>query len=230
MEKRIFQTWKSKIDITDNFRYWQKTWKDNNPDYIYELWDDDDNRNFIKENYSWFLEKYDSYDRNIKRADAVRYFYLYHYGGIYADMDFECLKNFDDIINLGDRFDLIFGKMKTNEQEHEHNIPNAIMISKPKQDFWLTVFDKLMNTDSFLEPEESTGPVLLKKAIEEYKGNNKILLLKSFIFYPIDWTNEKDLEQLRNPVIFEKKLLNSNQVKKLFPKSYAVTYWAHTWG
>ena len=77
--RRIFQTWKSKTDIPENMSYWQSTWRKHNPDYVYQLWDDEDNRNFIKEYYPWFLEKYDSYDVMIKRADAIRYFYLYHY-------------------------------------------------------------------------------------------------------------------------------------------------------
>ena len=41
-------------------------------------------------------EIYDNYDVNIKRVDAVRYFYLYHFGGLYVDLDFECIKNIPD--------------------------------------------------------------------------------------------------------------------------------------
>jgi len=37
--------------------------------------------------YPWFLETFDSYPYNIERADVIRYFALYHFGGIYLDLD-----------------------------------------------------------------------------------------------------------------------------------------------
>jgi len=37
--------------------------------------------------YPWFLETWDSYPFPIERADAIRYFALVHYGGIYIDLD-----------------------------------------------------------------------------------------------------------------------------------------------
>ena len=46
------------------------------------LWTDQDNRAFIAREFPSFLELYDNYDVHIKRVDAVRYFYLYRYGGV----------------------------------------------------------------------------------------------------------------------------------------------------
>ena len=37
--------------------------------------------------YPWFLEDWDQYEFPIQRADAIRYFVLSHYGGIYIDLD-----------------------------------------------------------------------------------------------------------------------------------------------
>ena len=37
--------------------------------------------------YPWFLETFDNYQFPIQRADAIRYFVLAHYGGIYIDLD-----------------------------------------------------------------------------------------------------------------------------------------------
>ena len=92
--KRVFQTWKNKsIDDNPLMKQWHTTWKKHNPSYEHVLWDDDDNRDFININFPSFLTIYDSYNINIKRVDSVRYFYLLKYGGIYADLDFECLKN-----------------------------------------------------------------------------------------------------------------------------------------
>ena len=38
---------------------------------------------------------YDAYSLNIKRVDAIRYFLLFHYGGVYMDADFACVRSLD---------------------------------------------------------------------------------------------------------------------------------------
>jgi mannosyltransferase OCH1-like enzyme len=53
-------------------------------------WTDDKARDFISEEYPWFLDTWDTFPFNIQRADAIRYFVLHHYGGIYLDMDTLC--------------------------------------------------------------------------------------------------------------------------------------------
>ena len=44
----------------------------------------------IKNEYPWFLKTYTSYPYDIQRVDAVRYFILHKYGGIYIDLDVGC--------------------------------------------------------------------------------------------------------------------------------------------
>jgi len=51
------------------------------------FWTDEDIREFIRKFYPDFLELHDQYPYNIQRADMIRYFILYHYGGIYSDLD-----------------------------------------------------------------------------------------------------------------------------------------------
>lgn len=259
--RRIFQTWKSKTVIPPNMEYWQSTWKKHNPAYEFVLWDDADNREFIKTYYPWFLEKYDSYDAEIKRADAIRYFYLYHYGGIYVDMDFECIRNIDQICELERDFDIILGKMGADDYEdHDDNIPNAIMLSKPRQPFWLFVIIRLMEADAKLGPELCTGPVILKRTLEYYSSlhaensepvpesykdilnnipaemhpvapsnSSRVIVVKSHIFYPINWRVWDEQVKFRHPVIYGDQIYNSEKVAEMFPESFAVTYWTHSW-
>ena len=47
-------------------------------------------REFIEKMYPWFLKTYDGYTQEIMRIDAVRYFILHYFGGIYLDIDMEC--------------------------------------------------------------------------------------------------------------------------------------------
>jgi mannosyltransferase OCH1-like enzyme len=173
--KILFQTWKSHTVIPDNFRYWSQTWKTHNPDYEYILWDDADNRAFIADKFPWFLPTFDGYKKNIQRADAVRYFFLYYYGGIYADMDFECLKPVDTLFTTNPAATVIMGRMAANNLGHvqPHTIPNAVMLSRPRDEFWVYVFQQLMLRKNIASVEESTGPCMLYAAIHDYNKKRK---------------------------------------------------------
>lgn len=62
------------------------------------LWTDASSREFIAEQYPWFLDTFDSYPYPIQRADAIRYFILHHYGGVYLDLDIGCLRRLDPLL------------------------------------------------------------------------------------------------------------------------------------
>ena len=51
------------------------------------MWTDAKSRELIATEYPWFLSTFDNYSQPIQRADAIRYFVLAHYGGIYIDLD-----------------------------------------------------------------------------------------------------------------------------------------------
>ncbi|WBW74451.1 mannosyltransferase Imt3 [Schizosaccharomyces osmophilus] len=93
----IHQTWKTE-DIPDRWKDAQQSCINLHPDFEYKLWTDEAMREFMKENYSWFLPKYDAYPFNIERADVVRYFILYHYGGIYLDLDVGCNRSMKPLL------------------------------------------------------------------------------------------------------------------------------------
>jgi mannosyltransferase OCH1-like enzyme len=230
----VFQTWKSKTDIPPRFRSWSRTWRDKNPGYAHTIHDDHDNREFIRRFYPWFLGKYDAYAREILRADAVRYFYMYHYGGVYADMDFECLRPFEDLLaGAESECDVIFGSLS---KDSEHSIPNAIMISKPREEVWIAVIHHLTRHGHDGHTETITGPILLKKALKDYaswngtypswwdeacrrmghdpqkKKRSRICILPPRMLYPIDW-----------------QLGDGEENVRIYPDTLAITYWTHTW-
>ena len=98
--KIIHQTWETNNIPYDVYKKeWVESWKKNHPDWEYKLWTDEDRRALIKRHYLWFLKIYDSYELDIMRADAARYFILHYCGGLYADLDYECLKNIEPLIS-----------------------------------------------------------------------------------------------------------------------------------
>lgn len=227
-EKIIHQTWKN-YDLPDNFKEWAETWKKYNPDYEYKLWSDEDNYNFLNQKYNYFLKYYDSYNHHIKKVDATRYFYLYEYGGIYCDLDFECLKNFNDLLEKYKNYDVILGYMG-NDKNFDHCIPNALMISKRKTDFWLHVINKMSMRVNNGTPEYDTGPILLKESYEDYPHKEKIKILEPKYFYSIDWNTSFGKSMRRK--FANENIKDSKKEKKkkvYFKDSYAITYWTHSW-
>lgn len=255
--KEIFQTWKSKTEFPDNYRFWKETWTQHNPEYKYVLFDDNDNREFIQTKFSWFLTTFDSYKKNVERADAIRYFYLYVNGGIYADMDFECLKEFDSLLEANKDQDILLGSMETNGKEFDddNSIPNAIMISKPRQKFWLYVIHELnLAAKAGGTTEQTTGPVVLKRALEKYKKRregdeeeewyerllrllgpglvpakqeSRIKVFEPEVFYAISWSTDQDSRvKALNRADYKQQ---AEEVRRNYPKAYAVTYWTHNW-
>ncbi|KAG2077312.1 glycosyltransferase family 32 protein [Suillus decipiens] len=93
----IHQTWKSET-LPADWKHLSEACRNMMPDYDYMLWTDASSREFIAEHYSWFLDTFDNYDFTIQRADAIRYFVLYHYGGIYLDLDVGCLRPLDPLL------------------------------------------------------------------------------------------------------------------------------------
>ncbi|KAI4525673.1 hypothetical protein K525DRAFT_260834 [Schizophyllum commune Loenen D] len=93
----IHQTWKSET-LPTRWKDISQHCRDIMPDYEYMLWTDAMAREFIAEHYSWFLDTYDDYPYNIQRADAIRYFVLHHYGGVYIDLDIGCERPLDPLL------------------------------------------------------------------------------------------------------------------------------------
>ncbi|KAJ3568610.1 hypothetical protein NP233_g5605 [Leucocoprinus birnbaumii] len=95
--KIIHQTWKTET-LPTRWQNVSQGCRDMMPDYEYMLWTDAGSREFIAEEYPWFLETFDGYKYNIQRADVIRYFVLHHYGGVYIDLDIGCLRPVDPLL------------------------------------------------------------------------------------------------------------------------------------
>lgn len=69
-----------------------------NPNYTINIWNATAARDLLEEHYSWFIPTYDAYRYPIQRVDAFKYFVLWHYGGIYMDLDIACRRNLDPLL------------------------------------------------------------------------------------------------------------------------------------
>ena len=229
--KIIHQTWKTRDIPYDIYKKeWVDSWKKYHPDWEYRLWTDEDNRELIKRHYPEFLEVYDGYPAGINRADAARYFILNHYGGLYVDLDFECFKSFEPLLN---DYDLVLGRMKSDYLVR-HCIPNALMASIPRHPFWQSVIRALSKRKDMNCVELATGPAMLSTTLVRYqvhlwfmrmfsqKESCGIKVFGSKYFYPVTWRKMSIYHgQTEGEII--------SSVRKNCPDAYASTYWCHNW-
>lgn len=172
--KIIHQTWKIE-KIPSEWQEYHKTWKDKfpSPEYKHILWTDKMIRDFIKENYGWFLDTFDSYPKGIQRADVIRYFLLYHYGGIYADLDCEVRENFYNDLDQ-DNINLAGNPYHTEPNKYGMN---NLMASNKKNSKWKVVFKDLEKRKDNTATLKSTGPCVLASLKDK---DVKILEIEKF--------------------------------------------------
>lgn len=97
----IHQLWKDE-NIPERWSNTVNSCRRQHPDengWQFILWTDEKIMSFMNENYSWFMPVFHSYPYNIQKFDAARYFILYHYGGVYMDLDIGCKKPMDPLLS-----------------------------------------------------------------------------------------------------------------------------------
>ena len=93
--KTIHWCWLSGDPIPEDLQRCMDSWKARLPDYEFVLWNFG---RFDKESSQWVSQAFDS-KKYAFAADYIRLYAVYHYGGIYLDMDIEVLRPFDDLLN-----------------------------------------------------------------------------------------------------------------------------------
>lgn len=138
-------------------------------DYEYILWTDAKALAFIEKEYPWFLATFSGYKHPIQRADAIRYFVLAHYGGVYIDLDDGCQRKLDPLLSY----------QAFVRRTIPTGISNDVMGAVPQHPFFLRVIESLQGADRswvlpYITIMASTGPLFLsviwKNWLSEHAG------------------------------------------------------------
>lgn len=214
---KIYQAWHSD-DIPISIKECIKNIKDNNPEFEHHLFNIDNCRKFIQDNFPEnILNAYDLIIPYAIKIDLWRYCILYLYGGIYLDIKYYCINNFKFIYLTSDEF---FCK---DLQLSGNGIYNALIICKPQNDIILKCINKVVENVSnkfygkyALEP---TGPLMMKNFFSENQVNNLKLELKNQKSgFCITYRNNSILQFHKD----YRKEQNSH-------KSNDQKHWAHYW-
>jgi mannosyltransferase OCH1-like enzyme len=99
--KIIWQTYKDPFDQLQPYMLDAvNTWKTLNPEYEYRYMDDSQAAQFILEEYGqeWH-DLFVGLPVGVMRGDLWRYMIIYKYGGVYTDLDTECLNPINTWLN-----------------------------------------------------------------------------------------------------------------------------------
>lgn len=134
-----------------------------NPTYKEYFWTDEDARSFIETNFAWFLRIYDSYPYAIQRVDSLRYFLLWHYGGIYLDMDIGCRRPLDPLLD----FAAVLPKT------WPYGVSNDVMASTPQHPFVMKTALSLQDHNhhylsKYITVFFTTGPMFLSAILARW--------------------------------------------------------------
>ncbi|RST80050.1 glycosyltransferase [Aquibium carbonis] len=181
----IHQTWRSRdfpVDKGD-----PKSWEALNPGWRYMFWSDEDLRRFMATEFPELLWMFDGYSRPVQRADLARYCLLKHYGGVYADIDTICMASLEPL--FGDT------RVVLCEEPLAQHTParlrgmrslwfNGTMASPPGHPFWDRVIDLCvrMYPRRDFDILETTGPLILSAAVEQWTDPQALSLNSSHLF------------------------------------------------
>jgi mannosyltransferase OCH1-like enzyme len=193
----IYQTWYTK-DLPPGMMQSVIKLRKDNPQFKYNLFDDDDCKNFIKEHFG--IKVYDAFENLIPgayKADLWRYCILFKNGGIYVDIKFHT-NNF----NLKQLIDNdYFVKDRGGHWEKDKiGIYNGFMIAKPKNQLFLKCISEIVENvhagNMGLNALYPTGPGLLGKHFKntdafelqfsldawhiQYKGKNILTMYENY--------------------------------------------------
>jgi mannosyltransferase OCH1-like enzyme len=165
----IFQTWCTKDILSPSMFKCINNIKNNNPRFNYQLFDDNDCRQFIEKNYnSNVLNAYDSLIPGAYKADLWRYCILYKLGGIYLDIKYQPIQNFK-FINLTEKEHFVL-------DADGYGIYNALIVAKPGNEKLRRSIDKVVENvnnkfygSSCLDP---TGPKMLSNFFSQQEKYN----------------------------------------------------------
>jgi len=213
---KIHQTWKT-AEVPDRLKPFQKTWIDNHPTWEYKLWTDEDLLEFIEKEYPWFAPFYKTYPHQIQRVDAARYFILYHYGGVYADLDMQNMTPIDPLVEqIGG---VVVGQEGQVHHDGTQRIGNAILFSSRRHPFWLRVFQSLLESHAKSDPQKigsvftTTGPSFLHEVYLKYPQG--VTVMPTSAFYPMPWRGPGEAIELA--------------LRRTYPKSWTVHHWEGGW-
>ena len=232
--KLIFLTWKVRL-IPQAVRRCVDSFKERNPAWTVVVMSDEDCFAWLAARRPADLAWYEALPKGILRADAMRLLWLHEMGGIYADIDVECLRPLDGLVaslEAGKSLGLTRDH-PVHERIHFSNTPmwmNDFMVARPGAPLIKEAMRQLagMVAGGYVFNSRNavieTGPGLLNRALRTMGGLEAagVQYLPWEMIHPLpDMTNGFPEKEAADADI------RSRNWRGAAP--WVAHYWYHTW-
>lgn len=181
--KIIHQIWLGPSAPPSLFSKWQHSIKQLHPTWEYKLWTDKELANFPFYNKTL----YDASKNYGERSDIARYEILHRYGGLYLDVDFECIKPFDA---LHYQYEFYTGILPLDNRSI---LANGLLASTPQHPIVRECITSLSKDRHYKTILQRTGPQHFDQAFwrvaKAYRG--PIIALPASFFFPLTQTQSQ---------------------------------------
>ena len=185
--KIIHQTWKDD-KIPGKWKSSPDAWRAHHSDWTWVLWTDKDIYDYINLMHREFNIVLRNFKYGIQKADAIRYFILHDFGGVYSDLDLLPKRNIEGYISGGERVYFLFSP-------NMNVFTNFFMASAKGENIWRVVWKRLFNPvvpnwaiGKHLEVMYTTGPAMINDVIMNYP--HTVGFLPRTVFAPMDVSGE----------------------------------------
>ena len=158
-------------DLPENMKILSKKIKENNKEFNYYLYDDNDCRNFIKDNFGLnVLIAFDSLKPGAYKADLWRYCILFKKGGIYLDIKYKLTNNFKFIDLINKEYFVL--DRTVGYYKEQKGIYTGLIIASKNNYIFLKLINEIVenvkNNFIGLNSLHPTGPLLVGIIYEKY--------------------------------------------------------------
>jgi Mannosyltransferase OCH1 and related enzymes len=204
--KIIHQIWIGS-PLPEVFKKYMETWQELHPDWQYVLWTDE---KVEKELFPLYNQKfYDESDSMGVKSDLLKWEIIYRFGGVYADVDFECLQPLDrlhytyDFYTAYQPLDAFFVQLGA-----------ALYAGYPRHPILKHCIETIKDDWHHKGAPKKSGPCHFSKSFLAIAGQygRRDIAFPAFYFYP-QGSTERDLKY-------------DEWVEK---GAYAIHHWAKSW-
>jgi len=203
----LSQTWKSETlpPVADAFR---RGWLTYNPQLRYRLYDDAASRAVVADVVPEHLDAYDAMPFPVMRADVFRYAVIYRDGGIYADIDMECMRplpsalfELSGLVSQEAKLDPAFARELFYPMPFQ--IANCVLAARPGHEFFKAAVERCFSLFAASpgcdrsHVEDVTGPRMLTRLFFERNWTDlsvaEQILLMAPLHYPNVWPLNRNM-------------------------------------
>jgi mannosyltransferase OCH1-like enzyme len=203
MIPKIFhQAWLGTAPMPDDAERWQESWRRQHPDWEFRFWTDD-NIPLLQN-----VREFDDAPTPAAKANILRYELLLQFGGVWLDLDMECLKPLDSLLAKVPAF-----VAKRNSTD----ICIAALGAAPNHPFFQSVAQNLpahYATHRDQVPVISCGGRYVHSLLTSEAGQD-VVQFPPPVFFPYDYA--------------DRNLARQGRERRSTRGSYAIHYYLHSW-